>query len=166
MVSPIDNLLQYVRIKATFIAAQMSESDAEHIIGEVRSFLKEYPFEATVSAQSGVPSRMSEAIWRTLCKVQPIIASDIDKYIDSPPPINDRRWRPGVGTEVMEGEHVCIPLDGSGGTGLPSGSICGGGNWANIQCGRDVLGLRRQSMSAETMQWLMLLNEKKWSLVH
>jgi hypothetical protein len=62
MVSPINNLLQYVRIKATFIAAQMSELDAEHIIGEVRSFLKEYPFEATVSAQSGVPSRMSEAI--------------------------------------------------------------------------------------------------------
>ena len=27
--------------------------------------------------------------------------------------------------------------------------------------GRDVLGLRKQSMSAETMQWLMLLNEKK-----
>ena len=86
MVSPIDNLLQYVRIKTTFIAAQMSESDAqhiiEHIIGEVRSFLKEYPFEATVSAQSRGPSGMSEAIWKTLCKVQPsqaIIASDIDR---------------------------------------------------------------------------------------
>jgi hypothetical protein len=27
--------------------------------------------------------------------------------------------------------------------------------------GRDMLGLRRQSMSVETMQWLLLLNEKK-----
>ena len=62
MVSPIDNLLQYVHIETTFFAAQMSESDAEHIIGEVRSFFKEYPFEATVSAQSGGPSGMSEAI--------------------------------------------------------------------------------------------------------
>ena len=50
MVSPMDNLLQYGSIETTFFAAQMSESDAQHIIGEVRSFLKEYPFEATVSA--------------------------------------------------------------------------------------------------------------------
>ncbi|KAN0073023.1 hypothetical protein V8E54_009137 [Elaphomyces granulatus] len=35
MVSPIDNLLQYVRIKTTFIAAQMSESDAQHIIEHI-----------------------------------------------------------------------------------------------------------------------------------
>jgi hypothetical protein len=62
MVSPIDNLLQYVHIETTFFAAQMSESDAEHIIGEERSFLKEYPFEATVSAQSGDPSGKSEVI--------------------------------------------------------------------------------------------------------
>ena len=54
MVSPIDNLLQYVRIETTFIAAQMN---AQHIIGE-----EEYPFEATVSAESGGPSGMSEAI--------------------------------------------------------------------------------------------------------
>jgi hypothetical protein len=78
MVSPMDNLLQYGRIETTFFAVQMSESDAQHIIGEVRSFLKEYPFEATVSAQSGGPS---EAIRKTLCKVQP----SHDKYIDSPP---------------------------------------------------------------------------------
>ena len=47
-----DNLLHYIacildpRIKTKFIAAQMSQSDAQYIIGEVRSFLKEYPFEA------------------------------------------------------------------------------------------------------------------------
>ena len=34
----------------------------------------------------------------------------------------------GMGTEVVESEHVCIPLDGSGGAGFPSSSICGGGD--------------------------------------
>jgi hypothetical protein len=45
---PIDNLLQYVRIETTFIAAQIGKSDAQHIIGEVRSFLKGYQFGAAV----------------------------------------------------------------------------------------------------------------------
>ena len=34
----------------------------------------------------------------------------------------------GMDTEVVESEHVCIPLDGSGGAGFPSSSICGGGD--------------------------------------
>ena len=63
----------------------------------------------------------------------------------------NQRWRLGVGTEVVESQHISIPLDGSG-------SACGG---------RDVLGLRRHSMSTETMRWLMLskgVNGKGWSL--
>jgi hypothetical protein len=65
-----------------------------------------------------------------------------------------------MGTEAVESEHVCIPLDGSGGAGFPSSPICGGGIERVFSGGRDVLGLRKHSMSAETMQWLML-NEKK-----
>jgi hypothetical protein len=34
----------------------------------------------------------------------------------------------GMDAEVVESEHVCIPLDGSGGAGFPSSSICGGGD--------------------------------------
>ena len=34
----------------------------------------------------------------------------------------------GMDAEVVESKHVCIPLDGSGGAGFPSGSICGGGD--------------------------------------
>ena len=56
-------------------------------------------------------------------------------------PINDRRWRPGVGTEMVESEHVYILLDGSGGAVLLSSSICEGRDWASIQWWRDVLGL-------------------------
>jgi len=34
----------------------------------------------------------------------------------------------GMGTEVVESEHVYTPFDGSGGAGFPSSSICGGGD--------------------------------------
>ena len=34
----------------------------------------------------------------------------------------------GMDAEVVESEHVCITLEGSGGAGFLSGSICGGGD--------------------------------------
>ena len=52
---------------------------------------------------------------------------DIDKYIDSTCELVPSMIA-GTGTEVVESEHVCIPLDGSGGAGFPSSSICGGGD--------------------------------------
>jgi len=72
----------------------------------------------------------------------------------------------GMGTEVVESEHVCIPLDSSGGAGFPSSSICGVGIERVFSGGRDVLGLWRQSMSAETMQWLMLMRKRSCTLVY
>jgi hAT family C-terminal dimerisation region/Domain of unknown function (DUF4413) len=167
-----DNLLHYVacildpRIKTKFIAAQMSQSDAQHIIGEVRSFLKkEYPFEAPVSTRSERPSGMSETMWKTLCRVQEPseggITSDIDKYLDSPPVswshqlIEDgdsewvlKWWKANTFQYPLMAQAVRDYLP------VPSAEV---GIERVFSGGRDVLGLRRQSMSAETMRWLMLL---------
>jgi hAT family C-terminal dimerisation region/Domain of unknown function (DUF4413) len=166
-----DNVLHYVacildpRIKTRFITAQMSQSDAQHIIGEVRSFLKkEYPFEAPVSTQSERPSGMSERMWNALCRVQPsqgIITSDIDTYLDSPPVSWSHRliedgdpewvlkwWKANTFQYPLMSQAVRDYLP------VPSAEV---GIERVFSGGRDVLGLRRHSMSAETMRWLMLL---------
>jgi len=166
-----DNILHYVacimdpRIKTTFIEAQMSSSDSQNIIREVRSFLKKlYPFETTVSTQSERPSGMSETTWKTLRKVRPsqaILTSDIDKYIDSPPVdwshqlIEDgdpdwvpKWWKANTFAYPLMAQAVRDYLP------VPSAEVAIERVFSG---GRDVLGLRRQSMSAETMRWLMLL---------
>ena len=63
----------------------------------------------------------------------------------------------GMGTEVVESEHPLIAQAVRDFLPVPSTEV---GIERVFSGGRDVLGLWRQSMSAETMQWLML-NEKK-----
>ena len=108
---------------------------------------------------------MSETIWKTLCRVQEPseggITSDIDKYLDSPPVswshqlIEDgdsewvlKWWKANTFQYPLMAQAVRDYLP------VPSAEV---GIERVFSGGRDVLGLRRQSMSAETMRWLMLL---------
>jgi len=166
-----DNILYYVaavldpRIKTSFIKAQMNGPDAELVIGQVRDFLKkEYPFDPVLPCNTGRPAGMSEAMWRTLKKVQPaqqMLISDVDRYLDSKP-VNWSQsliengdpewvlkwWKANAFDFPLMAQAVRDYLP------VPSAEV---GVERVFSGARDVLGLRRQSMNAETMRWLVLL---------
>jgi hypothetical protein len=165
------NILYYVaaildpRIKTSFIKAQMSEPDAHLVISQVREFLKkEYPFETVSPSTLERPPGMPETLWRTLKKVQPAqstITSDIDQYLDSKP-VN---WSQGL---IEDGDPNWVlkwwkanafsyPLMAQAFRDyfpVPSAEVDVERRFCNA---RDVLGIRRHSMNAETLRWLMLL---------
>jgi hypothetical protein len=171
-----DNLLYYVasvldpRIKSSLIVSQMSEQDSGLIVSQVREFLKkEYPPEPFVSGEVDHPRPpgMSETMWRTLRKVQPskeVSLSDIDKYLDSPP-VNwshhmigdaDAEWV----LKWWKANAFNFPLMAKAARDylpIPSAEV---GIEREFSNARDVLGLRRHRLNAETMRWLMLLRGK------
>jgi hypothetical protein len=144
---------------------QMSGPDAELVIGQVRDFLKkEYPFDPVLPCNTGRPAGMSEAMWRTLKKVQPaqqMLISDVDRYLDSKP-VNWSQsliengdpewvlkwWKANAFDFPLMAQAVRDYLP------VPSAEV---GVERVFSGARDVLGLRRQSMNAETMRWLVLL---------
>ena len=67
-----------------------------------------------------------------------------------------------MGTEVVESKHPLMAQAVRDYLPVPSAEV---GIERVFSGGRDVLGLRRQSMSAETMQWL-ILNEKKCEVLY
>ncbi|KAJ5704488.1 hypothetical protein N7536_000177 [Penicillium majusculum] len=165
------NLLYYVasvldpRIKSSLIGSQMSEQDAGLIISQVREFLKrEYPHELSMSCIVDRPPGMSETMWRTLRKVQPsqrTLLSDIDRYLDAPPVswshhmIDDadeewvlKWWKANVFSFPLMAKAARDYLP------IPSAEV---GIEREFSNARDVLGLRRHCLNAETMRWLMLL---------
>jgi hAT family protein len=166
-----DNLLYYVasvldpRIKSSLIRSQMNEQDAVLIISQVREFLKkEYPHEPPISREVDRPPGMSETMWRTLRKVQPsqrTLLSDIDRYLDSPPVswshhmIGDadaewvlKWWRVNAFNFPLMAKAARDYLP------IPSAEV---GIEREFSNARDMLGLRRHCLNAETMRWLMLL---------
>jgi hypothetical protein len=166
-----DNILHYVasvldpRIKTSFIEAHMGDQDAQLIISQVREFLKkEYPFQPVLLSQPKRPSGMSEVMWKILQKVQPsreTPISDIDRYMDSPPAswsyhsIEDgdpqwvlKWWRLNSFDYPLMAQAVRDFLP------VPAAEV---GVEREFSGARDVLGIRRHSMNAETMRWLMLL---------
>jgi hypothetical protein len=103
-------------------------------------------------------------MWRTLCKVQPskeAPLSDIDKYLDSPP-VNwshhmisdaDAEWV----LKWWKANAFNFPLMAKAARdylSIPSAEV---GIEREFSNARDVLGLRRHCLNAETMRWLMLL---------
>ncbi|OJZ88799.1 hypothetical protein ASPFODRAFT_103956, partial [Aspergillus luchuensis CBS 106.47] len=168
-----DNLLYYVasvldpRIKSSLIVSQMSEQDSGFIISQVRDFLKkEYPPEPLVSREVDLPRPpgMSETMWRTLRKVQPskeASLSDIDKYLDSPPVNWSHHMIDDSDTEWVlkwwKANAFNFPLLAKAARDylpIPSAEV---GIEREFSSARDVLGLRRHCLNAETMRWLMLL---------
>lgn len=168
-----DNLLYYVasvldpRIKSSLIVSQMSEQDSGFIISQVRDFLKkEYPPEPLVSREVDLPRPpgMSETMWRTLRKVQPskeASLSDIDKYLDSPPVNWSHHMIDDADTEwvlkLWKANAFNFPLLAKAARDylpIPSAEV---GIEREFSSARDVLGLRRHCLNAETMRWLMLL---------
>ncbi|KAJ5544026.1 hypothetical protein N7494_005305 [Penicillium frequentans] len=171
-----DNLLYYVasvldpRIKSSLIVSQMSEQDSALIVSQVREFLKkEYPQEPFVSREANHtrPPGMSETMWRTLCKVQPskeASLSDVDEYLDSPP-VNwshhmigdaDAEWV----LKWWKANAFNFPLMAKAARdylSIPSAEVGVEREFSNA---RNILGLRRHRLNAETMRWLMLLREK------
>jgi hypothetical protein len=166
-----DNILYYVaavldpRIKTSLIQAQMSEPDAQLIISQVREFLKkQYPFVPALPSTPDRPPGMPETIWRTLQKVQPphgALMSDIDRYLGSQPVnwshhlIEDgdsawvlKWWKMNASEFPLMAQAV---RDYSP---VPSAEV---GVERLFSDARDVLGLRRHRMNAETMRRLMLL---------
>jgi hypothetical protein len=90
------NIIYYVaavldpQVKTSFIRAQMSQSDADVIISDIREYIKkQYPASPTSSSSAERPPGMPETLWRKLRKIQPVqsadIISDIDWYLDSSP---------------------------------------------------------------------------------
>jgi hypothetical protein len=167
-----ENILYYVglvldpRIKTSLIEAQMSASDARLMVNRVRAFLhREYPAEVTLPPMVDRPEGMSGTLWKTLMRVQPHArpdVSDIDRYMDSPPvswsrhPTEDgdpdwvlKWWRANAFDFPLMAraarDYLAVPSSEVGVERIFSGA-------------RDVLGLRRHAMNAETMRWLMLLN--------
>jgi hypothetical protein len=171
-----DNLLYYVasvldpRIKSSLIVSQISEQDSALIVSQVREFLKkEYPPEPLVSREANHtrPPGMSKTMWRTLCKVQPskeASLSDVDKYLDSPP-VNwshhmigdaDAEWV----LKWWKANAFNFPLMAKAARdylSIPSAEVGVEREFSNA---RNILGLRRHRLNAETMRWLMLLREK------
>jgi hypothetical protein len=168
-----NNILYYVasvldpRIKTSFIEAQMSAPDAQLIISQVREFLqKDYPFHPIPPSDPERPPGMSETMWKTLRKVQPsqkTLVSDIDRYMDSLPVgwshhlIGDgdpewvlKWWRANAFDYPLMAQAARDYLS------VPSAEV---GVERQFSDARDVLGLRRHCMNAETMRWLMLLKE-------
>lgn len=164
------NLLYYVasaldpRIESSLIGSQMSEQDAGLIISQVRDFLKrEYPHELSMSCIVDRPPGMSETMWRTLRKVQPLqrtLLSDIDRYLDAPSVswshhmIDDadeewvlKWWKANVFNFPLMAKAARDYLP------IPSAEV---GIEREFSNARDVLGLRRHCLNTETMRWLML----------
>jgi hypothetical protein len=166
-----DNILYYVaatldpRIKTSLIEAQMDQSDARLIISQVREFFKrEYPFNPVLPSNTDRLSGMSETLWKTLKRLQPnphTLISDVDRYLDSAP-VN---WSH---TSIADGDPDWVlnwwkanafdfPLMARAARDylpVPSAEV---GVERVFSGARDVLGLRRHSMNAETMRWLVLL---------
>ncbi|KAJ6003904.1 hypothetical protein N7540_013186 [Penicillium herquei] len=171
-----DNLLYYVasvldpRIKSSLIVSQMSEQDLALIVSQVREFLKkEYPPKPFVSREADHvrPLGMSETMWRTLCKVQPskeASLSDIDKYLDSPPVDWSHHMIGDADAEWVlkwwKANTFNFPLIAKAARDylpIPSAEVGVEREFSNA---RNILGLRRHRLNAETMRWLILLREK------
>ena len=130
-------------------------------------FLKrEYPFSMVVPTAIERPPGMPETLWKTLRRAQPnpcTLVSDVDKYLDSAPvswshasaadgdPDWVLKWWKANSFEfplMAQAARDYLPV--------PSAEV---GVERVFSGARDVLGLRRHSMNAETMRWLVLLKE-------
>jgi len=166
-----DNILYYVavvldpRIKTSLIEAQMDESSARLITSEVREFLKrEYPFDPILPSNAERPSGMSETLWKTLRRLQPYPgpqASDIDRYLDSAPVSwSHTSFTDGDADWVLKWwkanavDFPCMARAARDYLLVPAAEV---GVERLFSGARDVLGLRRHSLNAETMRWLVLL---------
>ncbi|KAJ5863000.1 hypothetical protein N7455_007273 [Penicillium solitum] len=137
-----DNLLYYMasvldpRIKSSLIVSQMSEQDSGLIVSTLRK--------VQLSKEASL--------------------SDIDKYLDSPP-VNwsyhmigdaDAEWV----LKWWKANAFNFPLMAKAARDylpIPSAEV---GIEREFSNARDVLGLRRHRLNAETMRWLMLLRGK------
>jgi hAT family C-terminal dimerisation region len=165
------NILYYVaavldpRIKTSVIRAQMNQEDANVIVSQVREFLKkQYPLDEDSSSSPERPSGMPESLWRTLKMVHPVqstMASDIDRYLDSMPVNWSHRfiedgdpdwvlkwWKANAFNYPLMSQAVRDYFP------VPSAEVGVERLFSNA---RDVLGIRRHCLNAETFRWLMFL---------
>ena len=165
------NILYYVaavldpRIKTSVIRAQMTEEDASVIVSQVREFLKkQYPVGELSPSKPDRPSGMPEQLWRTLKMVHPVqstMASDIDRYLDSMPVnwshalIEDgdpdwvlKWWKANAFNYPLMSRAVRDYFP------IPSAEV---GVERLFSSARDVLGIRRHCLNADTFRWLMFL---------
>lgn len=166
---------QFVRIHPEIQALQLTD-DEWSTLQQVAKILKPF-WDHTNSVSKACPTigevdhprpaGMSETMWRTLRKVQPskeASLSDIDKYLDSPP-VNwshhmigdaDAEWV----LKWWKANAFNFPLMAKAARDylpIPSAEV---GIEREFSNARDVLGLRRHRLNAETMRWLMLLRGK------
>jgi hypothetical protein len=167
------NILYYVaavldpRIKTSLIEAQMSKEDADLITSEVRGFLKQkYPFHPSLPLDTERPSGMPEFLWETLKRVQPQLSpqvSDVDRYLDSAPVSwSHPSFSDGDGDWILKwwkanaSDFPCMAQAARHYLSVPSAEV----DVERLFSGaRDVLGVRRHSMNAETIRWLVLQKE-------
>lgn len=166
-----DNILYYVataldpRIKGSLVNAHMSSDDAYLITSQVRSFLKtEYPLSGVEQPEPQQPAGMPDSLWKTLKRLQPGTSrptSDVDRYFDSAT-VGCPHGGAEEGTvdwvlqwwKVNVFEFPSMARAARDYLAVPSTEV---GVERVFSGARDVLGLRRHSMSAETMRWLVLL---------
>ncbi|KAK5308758.1 hypothetical protein LTR70_010816, partial [Exophiala xenobiotica] len=131
----------------------------------VRDFLhRHYPFYPSQQSEPVRPPGMPDSLWKMLKRVQPgssTQTSDVDRYLDSSPVSwsnscaedGDSDWvlkwwkanafeYPALARAVRD--YLAVPS-----TEVDVERVFSGA--------RDVLGLRRHTMNAETMRWLVLL---------
>ncbi|EED11685.1 conserved hypothetical protein [Talaromyces stipitatus ATCC 10500] len=166
------NIIYYVaaildpRVKTSFIRAQMSKSDADVIVSDIREYLKkQYPASPTSSSSAERPPGMPGTLWKKLKKIQPLqsadIISDIDRYLDSSPEmwshgmIEDgdpdwilKWWKANAFNYPLMSKAVQDYLP------IPSAEVGVERLFSNA---RDVLGIRRHCLNSETFRWLMFL---------
>lgn len=166
-----ENILYYVatvldpRIKTSLIDAHMSSADASVITSQVRTFLTtKYPLKTATRQEPRQPIGMPDTLWKTLKRIQPGSApcvSDIEKYLDSPPVGWSHSCAPdGADDWVLKWwkvnafEFPTMARAARDYLPVPSTEV---GVERVFSGARDVQGLRRHSMNAETMRWLVLL---------
>lgn len=169
-----DNILYYVaavldpRIKTSLIEGQMNIEDAELITSQVREFFKrKYPFQPSLPMDTERPSGMPEFLWKNLKRVQPHLCpqvSDVDRYLDSVP-VNWSHSSFACGDpdwvlkwwKANAADFPCMAQAARDYLPIPSAEV---GVERLFSGARDVLGLRRHCMNAETIRWLILLKEQ------
>ena len=166
-----ENLLYYVasvldpRIKISLIEAHMKRADTSLITSQVKRFLAaEYPTVTVPHEEPSRPMGMPDTLWKTLRRLQPgspHLVSDIDKYLDSPPVGWSHSFaQDGADDWVLKWwkanafEFPAMARAARDYLSVPSTEV---GVERVFSGARDVLGLRRHCMSAETMRWLVLL---------
>jgi len=166
-----ENILYYVstvldpRIKTSLITAHMNTADAASTVSQVRDFLKtEYPFQLSLPPEPKQPTGMPDSLWKTLRRLQPgagIQTSDVDRYLDSAVVSWSQSCaEDGAADWVLQWwkanafEFPSMARAARDYLSVPSTEV---GVERVFSGARDVLGLRRQSMNADTMRSLVLL---------